>query len=61
MKSKLTRVIQKRGDSYIACVKEVSGVNPQDRTFVEAQRNLDDALRMIKSSQLPNRKCSIKS
>ena len=61
MKSKLTLVIQKRGDWYIAYVKEVSGVNTQGRTFVEAQRNLDDALRMVKSSQLPNRKCSEKS
>jgi predicted RNase H-like HicB family nuclease len=60
MKSKLTLVIQKRGDWYIAYVKEVSGVNTQGRTFVEAQRNLDDALRMVKSSQLPNRKCSRK-
>jgi predicted RNase H-like HicB family nuclease len=60
MKSKLTLVVQKRGDWYIAYVKEVSGVNTQGRTFVEAQRNLDDALRMVKSSQLPNRKCSRK-
>jgi predicted RNase H-like HicB family nuclease len=53
MKSKLTRVIQKRGDWYIAYVKEVPGVNPQGRTFAEAQRNLDDALRMVKSSRHP--------
>jgi predicted RNase H-like HicB family nuclease len=61
MKGKWTRVIQKRGDWYIAYVKEVSGGNTQGRTFLEAQRNLGDALRMVKSSQLPNRKCSKKS
>jgi predicted RNase H-like HicB family nuclease len=61
MKGKLTPVIQKRGDWYIAYAREVSGVNTQGRTLVEAQRNLRDPLRMVKSSQLPNRKCSKKS
>jgi predicted RNase H-like HicB family nuclease len=61
MKSRLTQVIEKRGDWFIAYVKEVSGVNTQGRTFAETRRNLDDALRMVKSSQLPNRKCSTKS
>ena len=61
MKNKLTRVIQKRGDWYIAYVKEVRGVNTQGRTFAEAQRDLDDALRMVKSSPPPNRVCSRKS
>ena len=61
MRSKLTRVIKKKGDWYIAYVKEVRGVNTQGRTFIEAQRNLDDALRMIKSGRSPNRTCSEKS
>jgi predicted RNase H-like HicB family nuclease len=60
MKNKLTRVIQKRGDWYIAYVKEVPGVNTQGRTFAEAQRNLDDALRMVKSSRSLNYPCSRK-
>jgi predicted RNase H-like HicB family nuclease len=61
MKIKVTRVIQKRGDWYIAYVKEVRGVNTQGRTFAEAQRNLGDALRMIKSTRSPHRTCSKKS
>jgi len=60
MKSALTRVIEKHGDWFIAYVKGVPGVNTQGRTFVEAWRNLDDALRMIKSCRLPNHKCSRK-
>jgi predicted RNase H-like HicB family nuclease len=40
MKGKWTPVTQKRADRYIACVKEVSGVNSQGRTFLEAQRTL---------------------
>ena len=61
MRGQLTRVIEKRGDWFIAYIKEVPGVNTQGRTFVEACRNVDDALRMVKSNQLPNRKCSKKS
>jgi predicted RNase H-like HicB family nuclease len=61
MKGQWTRVTEKRGDWFIACIKEVPGVNTQGRSFVEACRNFDDALRMVKSSQLPNRKCSKKS
>jgi predicted RNase H-like HicB family nuclease len=61
MKSRLTRVIEKHGNWFVAYIKEVPGVNTQGRTFLEASCNLDDALRMVKSSQLPNRKCSKKS
>jgi len=61
MKNGLTRVIRKRGDWYIAYVKEVRRVNTQGRTIAEAQRNLDDALRMIESTRLPHRTCSKKS
>jgi predicted RNase H-like HicB family nuclease len=61
MKIKVTPVIQARGDWYIAYVKEVRGVNNQGRTLAEAQRNLDDALRMIKSTRSPHRPCSKKS
>jgi len=61
MNGKLTRIIEKHGDWHVAYVKEVPGVNTQGRTFAEAQVNLDDALRMIKSSQLPKRLCSRRS
>ena len=61
MKGKLTLVLEKRGPWFIAYIKELPGVNTQGRTFVEAYRTVDDALRMVKSSQLPNRKCSRKS
>jgi predicted RNase H-like HicB family nuclease len=61
MKRKLTYIIGKRGDWYIAYLKEVPGVNTQGRTFAEAQPNLDDALRMLKSSPPPKHACSKKS
>ncbi len=47
MKKKITRIIQKSGDWYIACIKEFPGVNTQGRTLVEARENLNDALQLI--------------
>jgi predicted RNase H-like HicB family nuclease len=47
MKKKITRVIRKRGDWYIAYIKEIPGVNTQGRTFAEARENLKDALQLI--------------
>ncbi len=47
MKRKLTFVIQKRGNWYIAWVKEIPGVNTQGRTRKSARRNLDDALALV--------------
>jgi len=61
MKAQSTRAIEKRGDWFIAYIKEMPGVNTQGRTFVEASRNVEDARRMVKFSQSPNRKCSRKS
>jgi predicted RNase H-like HicB family nuclease len=61
MKTRLTPVIEKRGDWFIAYIEEVPGVNTQGKTFQEACRNLYDAPRMVKFSQSPNRKCSRKS
>jgi predicted RNase H-like HicB family nuclease len=47
MKRKLTRIIQKRGQWYIAYVKEIPGVNTQGRTVAEAQENLKEAVKLI--------------
>lgn len=51
MKTKLTSVIQKRGRWYGAYVEEIPGVNTQGRTLVEACRNLNDALALIKTEK----------
>jgi predicted RNase H-like HicB family nuclease len=47
MKKKITRVIRKSGNWYIACIKEIPGVNTQGRTLAEARENLKDALQLI--------------
>ena len=47
MKKKITRVIRKSGDWYIACIKEIPGVNTQGRTLAEARSNLKEALALI--------------
>ena len=48
MKKKITRVVRKRGDWYIAYIKEIPGVNTQGRTLAEARENLKDALQLIR-------------
>ena len=47
MKKKITRIVQKSGDWYIAYIKELPGVNTQGRTLAEARENLKDALQLI--------------
>ena len=44
---KYTAVIQKRGRWYVAWVEEVPGVHAQERTLVEVERSLKEALRDI--------------
>lgn len=44
---KYTAVIQKRGRCYVAWVEEVPGVHAQERTLVEVERSLKEALRDI--------------
>lgn len=61
MKSHLTRIIEKRGDGYIAYVKEVLEIDAQGMTFAKARLNLDDAVRVLKSGQSPKLLCSRKS
>jgi predicted RNase H-like HicB family nuclease len=47
MKRKLTLVIQKRGRSYIAYVKDVPSANTQGRTLAAADRNRDEAVALV--------------
>ena len=47
MKKKITRVIRKSGDWYIAYIKEIPGVNIQGCTLAEAQSNLKEAVAPI--------------
>ena len=47
MKKKITRIVRKSGDWYIAYIKELPGVNTQGRTLAEARENLKDALQLI--------------
>ena len=47
MKKKITRIIRKSGNGYIAYIKEISGVNTQGRTLAEARSNLKEALALI--------------
>jgi len=47
MKKKITRIIRKSGDWYIAYIKEIPGVNTQGRTLSEARSNLKEALALI--------------
>jgi len=47
MKKKITRIVRKSGDWYIAYLKELPGVNIQGRTLAEARENLKDALQLI--------------
>jgi predicted RNase H-like HicB family nuclease len=47
MKKKITRVIRKSGDWYIAYIKEIPGVNSQGRTLAKARENLKEALQLI--------------
>jgi hypothetical protein len=61
MKGHLSRIIEKRRDWSIPYLKKVPGVSVQNRTCVEASRNVDDALRMVKFRQFPNHPCSRKS
>jgi len=47
MKKKITRIVRKSGDWYIAYIKEIPGVNTQGRSLAEARENLKDALQLI--------------
>jgi predicted RNase H-like HicB family nuclease len=47
MNKKITSVIRKSGNWYIAYIKEIPGVNTQGRTLAEARENLTDALQLI--------------
>ena len=52
MKKRITRIIRKSGDWYIAYIKEIPGVNTQGRTLAEARENLKDALQLIREEKL---------
>jgi hypothetical protein len=47
MKRKLTLVIQKRGRSYIADVKDVPSANTPGRTLAAAGRHPDEAVALV--------------
>jgi predicted RNase H-like HicB family nuclease len=47
MKKKITRIVRKSGDWFVAYIKEVPGVNTQGRSLAEARENLKDALQLI--------------
>jgi predicted RNase H-like HicB family nuclease len=47
MKRKLTRVIGKSSDGYIAYIREVPGVNTQGWTLAEVRASLKEALALI--------------
>jgi predicted RNase H-like HicB family nuclease len=47
MKRKLTRIIEKHGKWYVACVREIPGVNTQGRTHAVVRRNLKEALTLV--------------
>jgi predicted RNase H-like HicB family nuclease len=47
MKKKITHIIRKSGDWYVAYINEIPGVNTQERTLAEARKNLKDALQLI--------------
>ena len=47
MKKKLTRIIRKSANWYIAYINEIPGVNTQGRTLAEARSNLKEALALI--------------
>jgi predicted RNase H-like HicB family nuclease len=47
MKKKITRVVRKSGELYLAYIKEIPGVNTQGRTRAEARSNLKEALALI--------------
>jgi predicted RNase H-like HicB family nuclease len=62
MKKKITRIIRKSSNWYIAHIKEIPGVNTQGRTRAEARSNLKEALalvleteRQLRRGQLQNR------
>ena len=47
MKRQLTKIIEKRGDWYIAYIREIPAVNTQGRSLAEARRNLKEALSLV--------------
>jgi len=50
MSKKITRIIRKSGDWYIAYTKEIPGVNTQRRTLAEARSNLKEALALVRET-----------
>jgi len=55
MKRKLTKIIQKHGQWYIAYLKELPGVNTQGRTLAKARRNLELA-QILSENRGPSRR-----
>ena len=53
MEREFTAVIEKRGRWYVAYVEEIPGVNTQGRTLAEARRNLQEAIRLIRTTAIP--------
>ena len=49
MKSGFTAIVQKDGDWWVGWVKEIPGVNAQERSREELMESLGDALRDILS------------
>lgn len=47
MKQQFTAVYKKSGKWYLGWVEELSGVNTQGRTLVEARENLKEALSLV--------------
>jgi len=47
MKRQFTAVYKKSGKWYLGWVEELSGVNTQGRTLVEARKNLEEALSLV--------------
>ena len=52
MEREFTAVIEKRGRWYVAYVEEIPGVNTQGRTLAEARRNLQEAIRLIRTTEI---------
>ena len=47
MNKKITHIIRKSGDWYIAYIEEIPGVNTPGRTLADVRENLKDALQLI--------------
>ncbi|MFA6432597.1 MAG: type II toxin-antitoxin system HicB family antitoxin [Candidatus Paceibacterota bacterium] len=54
-KMKLTPVIKRDKNWFIAWIKEIPGVNTQGRTLQEVKENLKDALEMMREEKKVSR------